>query len=53
MPPRSLDVLVVDDNVDAAEMLKLLLEEAGHRVRVEHGPHGRSQRRLRIRRRSG
>ena len=34
--PRRLDVLVVDDNADAAEMLQLLLEAAGHRVRVAH-----------------
>jgi CheY-like chemotaxis protein len=33
-----LDVLVVDDNTDAAAMLQLLLEGAGHRVRVEHDP---------------
>jgi PAS domain S-box-containing protein len=33
---RQLDVLVVDDNVDAAFMLKLMLEQCGHRVRVEH-----------------
>ncbi|MBL0726151.1 ATP-binding protein [Piscinibacter sp. HJYY11] len=38
-PSRSLDVLVVDDNEDAAETLRLLLEDAGHRVRVEHDPH--------------
>jgi len=31
-----LDILVVDDNADAAFMLKLLLEQWGHRVRVEH-----------------
>ena len=29
-----LDVLVVDDNLDAAEMLGMLLEERGHRVRL-------------------
>lgn len=34
----SLKILVVDDNVDAAEMLKLLLEAMGHEVLVEHGP---------------
>jgi PAS domain S-box-containing protein len=33
---RQLDILVVDDNADAAFMLKLLLEQWGHRVRVEH-----------------
>jgi PAS domain S-box-containing protein len=39
LPPpgaRQLDILVVDDNVDAAFMLKMLLEQWGHRVRVEH-----------------
>ncbi len=30
-------ILVVDDNVDAAEMLKLLLETMGHDVLVENG----------------
>jgi signal transduction histidine kinase len=39
MPPvASLNILVVDDNVDAAVMLKLLLEAMGHDVLVEHGP---------------
>jgi PAS domain S-box-containing protein len=33
---RELDILVVDDNADAAFMLKMLLEQWGHRVRVEH-----------------
>lgn len=33
----SLRILVIDDNVDAAEMLKLLLEAMGHEVLVEHG----------------
>jgi len=33
----SLKILVVDDNVDAAAMLKLLLESMGHDVMVEHG----------------
>jgi two-component system CheB/CheR fusion protein len=33
-------VLVVEDNVDAAESLRMLLELLGHRVRVVHdGPH--------------
>jgi PAS domain S-box-containing protein len=31
-----LDILVVDDNADAAFMLKILLEQWGHQVRVEH-----------------
>jgi CheY-like chemotaxis protein len=36
-----LSVLVVDDNVDAATALQLLLRETGHRVRVAHtGPSG-------------
>lgn len=38
IPVVSLKILVVDDNVDAAEMLKLLLEAMGHEVLVEHGP---------------
>jgi PAS domain S-box-containing protein len=33
---RQLDILVVDDNADAAYMLKILLEQWGHRVRIEH-----------------
>jgi PAS domain S-box-containing protein len=33
----SLKILVVDDNIDAAEMLKLLLEAMGHEVLVEYG----------------
>lgn len=36
---RSLDVLIVDDNVDAAEMLALLVETMGHRTHVEHDSH--------------
>ncbi|MFO0612482.1 MAG: ATP-binding protein [Polyangiaceae bacterium] len=37
--PRSRTVLVVDDNVDAAELLSLGLSAAGHRVEVAHdGP---------------
>ncbi|WP_306397379.1 PAS domain-containing hybrid sensor histidine kinase/response regulator [Telluria beijingensis] len=35
--PGSLRVMVVDDNVDAAVTLSMLLESAGHRVVVEHG----------------
>ncbi|WP_225984613.1 ATP-binding protein [Noviherbaspirillum aerium] len=34
-----LKVMVVDDNVDAAVMLTMLLEAAGHEVLVEHGPY--------------
>jgi PAS domain S-box-containing protein len=37
--PAPLRILVVDDNVDAAEMLKLVLEALGHEVMVEHRPH--------------
>jgi PAS domain S-box-containing protein len=39
--PKSLRVLIVEDNRDAAESLRLLLELGGHRVRVGHaGPAG-------------
>jgi signal transduction histidine kinase/ActR/RegA family two-component response regulator len=34
----SLRIMVVDDNVDAAAMLALLLEFNGHQVTVEHDP---------------
>jgi PAS domain S-box-containing protein len=39
LPPvhAPLRVMVVDDNVDAAVMLTMLLEAAGHEVLVEHG----------------
>ncbi|MBQ5965618.1 ATP-binding protein [Massilia sp. ZL223] len=33
-----LRIMVVDDNVDAATMLAILLEAAGHQVTVEHRP---------------
>ena len=33
---KSLRLLVVDDNVDAATMLAMLLEASGHQVAVEH-----------------
>jgi len=32
-------VLLVDDNADAAQMLAMFLEMAGHEVIVEYGPH--------------
>jgi len=35
-PMQSLRIMVVDDNADAAAMLAMLLEAAGHRVVVEH-----------------
>jgi len=35
--PQVLKILVVDDNVDAAEMLSMLLEASGHDVVAEHG----------------
>jgi CheY-like chemotaxis protein len=38
-PKHSLSIMVVDDNVDAATMLAMLLEASGHRVAVEHGAH--------------
>jgi CheY-like chemotaxis protein len=33
---KALRVMVVDDNVDAAEMLGMLLEAIGHQVVIEH-----------------
>jgi PleD family two-component response regulator len=36
VPAAPLKILVVDDNIDAAEMLKLLLEAMGHEVLVEY-----------------
>ncbi|MEC4717903.1 PAS domain-containing protein [Noviherbaspirillum sp. CPCC 100848] len=36
---RPLRVLIVDDNVDAASMLAMLLEASGHQVMVEYGSH--------------
>nr|WP_229256944.1 ATP-binding protein [Duganella lactea] len=35
-PARTLRVLVVDDNIDAAQTLQLLLEAGGHHVTVAH-----------------
>jgi PAS domain S-box-containing protein len=40
----SLRVMVVDDNVDAAAMLALVLEFKGHQVTVEHDPRPALQR---------
>lgn len=38
-PARTaLRIMVVDDNVDAAQMLALLLETVGHQVVIAHGP---------------
>jgi PAS domain S-box-containing protein len=34
--PQLLRVLIVDDNVDAAKMLEMLLEMGGHQVRLAH-----------------
>ena len=34
---RALKILVVDDNVDAAETIAMLLEATGYEVHVEHG----------------
>ena len=35
-PPAPLHILIVDDNVDAAAMLAMLLEASGHRISVKH-----------------
>jgi PAS domain S-box-containing protein len=35
----ALRILIVDDNVDAASMLCMLLEASGHQVAIEHGAH--------------
>jgi len=37
-PAHQLRVLVVDDNIDAAQMLALYVGAAGHEVAVEHDP---------------
>jgi CheY-like chemotaxis protein len=35
--PAALKLMVVDDNIDAADMLAMYLETSGHEVLVEHG----------------
>ena len=40
LPAESCRVLVVDDNLDAAQTLKMLLEADGHEVRVVHDGSG-------------
>lgn len=35
---RPLSIMIVDDNIDAAQMLAMVLEDSGHRVLVEHTP---------------
>ncbi|MCC6070915.1 PAS domain S-box protein [Massilia sp. GCM10020059] len=46
-PTHRLRILVVDDNVDAARMLAMYLEAAGHEVMVEHKALAGLQRALR------
>jgi len=46
-PHGALQVLVVDDNADAANMLRLLLEASGYVVRVEHHPRAAVEQALR------
>ncbi len=40
LPARPLQLLVVDDNVDGAEMLAMYLEASGHEVAIEHSAMG-------------
>jgi PAS domain S-box-containing protein len=37
-PDEALEVLIVDDNVDAAQILALYIEALGHRASVRHSP---------------
>jgi len=46
-PHGALQVLIVDDNADAADMLRFLLEANGYMVRVEHHPRGAFEQALR------
>jgi PAS domain S-box-containing protein len=39
-----LRIMIVDDNVDAAQMLAMFLEAAGHQVLIEHSPHAALER---------
>jgi PAS domain S-box-containing protein len=48
-PVRRLRILVVDDNVDAAQMLAMYLEAAGHELLVEHAAGAALERALRER----
>ena len=41
---HGLRIMVVDDNVDAAQMLSMFLEAAGHDVITEHSPHAALER---------
>jgi PAS domain S-box-containing protein len=43
-PAKALHIMIVDDNKDAALMLSMLLEAAGHKTVVEHDPHGALER---------
>jgi hypothetical protein len=38
-PAKALSIMIVDDNKDAALMLSVLPEAAGHETVVEHDPH--------------
>ena len=37
-PPEALEVLIVDDNVDAAQILAMYIDAVGHRATVWHSP---------------
>lgn len=43
-PVRALDILVVDDNRDAADALAIQLEMEGHRVHIAYDPHSALER---------
>jgi len=46
---RALRILIVDDNEDAANMLAMLLQLAGHDVAVEYAPHAAIERAREVR----